>query len=219
MNEDKIYQDTSIPPQIVRNKKSLVETISRIFLIDVLQKITGVQALVFGGIVILLMSYLGVFSHVYFITPFGLMSSTAVRQQSITINFFLLIYQNVIICFVLSWLYIIAATIFQPKNVRIIDFIGAVALARFPSLILTMLIGALHPSGTSFMGSVILFGVACVFLTVWQIVACFYAFKVPSGLTGIKLWFSIVIAFILVQLLAPSLTMLFLDFGHFYKID
>ena len=224
LKDDKITQDDYNLLLAALNKKSFIERMSGAFLINPFQKIAGVKALFTGGIVMLMMSYLGVIANVYFIGALSLLNGVVVINQPIKINFFLLAYQNLVACLVLSGMFIIAAKILQPKKVRIIDFIGTVALARFPLLILTILMGVLrffkvafididlnkgiplHPSLT-----MSLFSAACLGLIAWQIAAYFYAFKESSGLSGKKLWFGFLVSLVLGELIASPLTTIFMN--------
>ena len=98
MKEKKIYQATYNLSLVTRNKKSFFERFSCSFLMNPFQKIAGVKAVVYGGVLILLMSYLGVATNVYFTGPFGVENGAVVTNQSITTHFFLLVYQNLMIC-------------------------------------------------------------------------------------------------------------------------
>lgn len=205
------------------NKKSLVERFASSILINPFQKIAGFYALILGMCVLIIMSYVGVIAKVYFPGVLTLLNGSVVANQQLAINFFLLAYQNLVACLVLAGLFMSAAKIFQQKRVRMIDFFGTVALARFPLLILTLCMAIIRvvnpeflaldlskgiPLHPSLVMSVLSGITICLFI--WQIAAYFYALKVSSGLIGKRLWFSFIVSLILGECIASPLATIFM---------
>jgi hypothetical protein len=224
LQEKKISPDEYNLLLAALEKKSFFEKISSSFLINPFQKIAGFKALISGMIVLIIMSYLGVIAKVYFIGALSILNASAVVNQKIEINFFLLAYQNLVAWLVLATLFLISAKILYPKKVRVIDFFGTVALARFPLLVLTLLMAIIRvinpeflaidlskgiPLHPSIMTNV--FGVIILCLFVWQITTYFYGFKVSSGLTGKKLWLGFIGSLIVAEYLTSPLTTLFMN--------
>lgn len=190
------------------------------FLVNPFQRIAGVYSLVIGLITLLAMSGLGLIAKVYFPGLITILNASAVKEPKVPLNFYLLLYQNAICWIVLTIIFIVIAKILQQKRIRIIDFIGTVALARFPFLILTgilCIIRLLYPSfleidltkGVLVEPSVSLsaFFVVMITFVIWQITTYFNAFKESSGLIGKKLWIGFIIALILGEVTTNYLTM------------
>ena len=192
------------------------------FLVNPFQKIAGVYALVSGWIIICMMSYLGSVGKFYSVGVIGSLNASVVTHSHVQPTFLLIVYQNSVVWFVISVFFLVFSKMFQQKRLRIIDFFGTVALARFPFLILTTLLVImcfinpsimnvdfkkgldLHPS--LFMS---VFGVGVVLCFIWEIVSYFYALKESSGLVGKKLWISFIVALVLSEIIVSPLTMIF----------
>ncbi len=206
------------------DKQSFFAKISGSFLINPFQKIAGAKALILGMIVLALMSFLGVIAKVYFIGVMGVINAHAVVKQMVDINFFLLAYQNVVSWLVLSGVFMIAAKIAHKKRIRVVDFLGTVAFARFPLLILTgfmSLVQVFNPAflaidlsqGIPMKGSLgmSLFGVVILSLFMYQIATYFHALKVSSGLVGKKLWLSFIASLIIAEMIIQPLATIFMN--------
>lgn len=169
----------------------------------------------------IIMSGLGVIANVYydgiigFIMPVGL-------KIAMKPNFWLLLYQNAIGIIALALLFLAAAFLFKQKGIRAIDFLGTVALARYPLLIsiTLILLERLYQgspvddvSGTielhfSIVGTISnLIFMACM---IWQIMTYFFALREASGLEGKRLWYGFIIAILLGEVIGIILTRLFL---------
>lgn len=205
------------------NKKNSYLTSLFLMAINPFQKIAGAYALFIGLIVIIFMSYLGVFAKVYFPGIFDCLNSVVVKNPKTQPNFFLLLYQNVVCWLVLSLLFIVAARVFQKKGTRIIDFFGTVALSRFPFLILTAFLSIIQIIDPSFMNidiskgfqfhmsfMMIVFSLLAIAFGVWQIITYFYALKESSGLTGKPLWISFIVTMVLGEAISWQLTTIFM---------
>lgn len=149
-------------------------------------------------------------------------NATAVKNPSIPINFVLLLYQNLVSWLIISCTFIILSKVFKQKRLRVIDFFGTAALARYPYLFLAgyiALTGWLDPSflaidyskGLNFHPSVMLtiFGFVLIFCMIWQVFTYFFALKEASGLSGIKLWVSFIVSIILGEVISYPITMYF----------
>ena len=224
LKEHKISQDEYTLLLAALEKKSFFDRISSFFLINPFQKIAGVNALVWGMAVLIIMSYLGVVAKVYFPGVLSVLNASAVAHQKIEINFFLLAYQNLVAWLVLSGMFLMSAKIFQQKRVRLVDFLGTVALARFPYLVLTLLmsiIRVVNPGflaielnkGVSLQPSIAMsaFSAVVICLFIWQIATYFYALKESSGLIGKKLWLGFIVSLILSECIASPLTTIFMN--------
>ena len=108
-------------------------------LINPFHKIAGFYALAAGMAIIVLMSALGVIAKVYFVGILSILNASVVKNPKFQINFLMLLSQNLICWGVLSVLFMLAAKLCHQKRIRIIDFLGTVALSRFPYLIITLL--------------------------------------------------------------------------------
>ncbi len=192
-------------------------------LVNPFQKIAGLKALLLGMGVMIAMSFLGVLAKVYFPGPLSCLNAVVIKNPKMQINFFLLLYQNMISWLVLTVLFITAAKLFQQKRMRAIDFFGTVALSRIPFLVLTAMISIIQIVNPDFMNIDItkgipihasfvmnVFSLVIVFCCAWQIATYFYALKESSGLVGKKLWLSFIVAIILGEVLSSSVTMAFL---------
>jgi len=206
------------------NKKSFFSKISSSLLINPFQKIAGVKALTLGITILVLISFLGVIGQVYFIGVMGVLNAHALVKQSIDINFFLLAYQNLVSWLVLSGVFMVAAIIFRKKRIRVIDFLGTVALARFPLLIMTAcmaLIQSVSPAflaidmsqGISMKGTpgMSAFSLLVLCLFIYQIATYFFALKESSGLVGKKLWLSFIASFIVAEIIIQPLATIFMN--------
>ncbi len=203
------------------NKPSFCTLIENSLLVNPFQKIAGFKALFLGIIVLLLMSILGVWSNVYIEGTIGYLFADNVK--AIKPNFLLLLYQNAVSCTILALVFILFSKLNKQRNLRIIDFFGTVALARFPiliSLIFTFLDKYFEPDSYKMDYSkgielhLNLSGLLSAFVIMatwaWLIMTYLFAFKESSGLQGKKLWISFVMAMLVGELLALILTRWFL---------
>ncbi|MDF1646856.1 MAG: hypothetical protein P1U61_07775 [Legionellaceae bacterium] len=227
---DKMFQEKKISEADYKvlitamDKKSLFKKIESSILINPFQKIAGLKALIWGMMILVSMSFLGVIGQVYFIGVMGVLNAHALVKQAIDINFFLLAYQNLVSWIVLSSVFMATAKIFQKKRIRIIDFLGTVAFARFPLLIMTVcmaLIQLVNPGflaidmthGIPMKGSLAMSGFSVVILClfIYQIAAYFFALKESSGLVGKKLWVSFIASFIVAEVIIQPLAVIFMN--------
>jgi hypothetical protein len=227
---DQMVQEQKISPSdyiILANalkRKTLFNKIHSTFLLNPFQKIAGLKALFLGIITLLLTSYFGVKAKLYFLGPFSIINESALAKQSMSHPFAFLLYQNVVCWLVLAIVLMVTAKILQKNKIRMIDFLGTVALARFPFLILTvslLLVRVFYPEilnvdfkhGLPLHPSMAqsLFGIIVTSCAIWQITVYFYAFKESSGLTDKKLWFGFFVAMGLAENMAQLLTTWFMN--------
>jgi len=197
-------------------KNSFCSTLENSMLINPFQKIAGLKALCIGIIIMLVMSALGVYGSLGFLM-------TDVLKVTIAPSFLLLLYQNIVACLSVAVLFYLAALLLRQKGIRIIDFLGTVTFARYPtciSLLFFILEKWLTPErfnedfskGISIHFSVIgsisaLLGTACY---VWQGMNYFFALKESAGLDGKRLWGAFLITMLIADILSMILTRLFL---------
>lgn len=198
------------------SKKSMFDSIEKSWLINPFQKIGGWQAVIIGLGFMIVMSFVGVYAHIFYDGFLGYLSPIGIKTK-LTPSFFLLLYQNTIACLMLTIFYFLAAKLLNAKGVRFIDVMGAVTLSRYPlliSVILTSLEDKLRPDllyfnpsqgfemHFSLFGAVS--GMLLLFCVMWQIVTYFFAFKESSGLTNKRLW----ISFVFIMALGDAITMI-----------
>lgn len=220
--EQKITEDDyRILSEAINKKTSFWNTIFG-YVINPFQRIAGGYSLLAGIITIIILSILGVIANVYFPGVLSCLNASAVKNPNIEVNFFGLLYQNCVSWFVLSTLFILMSFLFKQKRLRIIDFFGTTALARFPYLFLTgylALIRSLDPNflaldftkGLDFHPSITksIFGLILIVCVIWQIITYFYALKESSGLSGKKLWGGFIVSIVLGEMISFPLAMLF----------
>lgn len=201
-------------------KPALLNTLFSL-LTNPFQKMAGFRALTVGFAVMILMSILGVIAKVYFMGILSCLNASVIINPKYQLNFTILFLQNLICWSVLSLLFLIAAKLFQQKRLRTIDFFGTVALARFPYLIIVIIVCIMRITHSSlldveltkgyqfkFSWALSLFGTVMIIAAIWQIVTYFYALKESSGLSGKKLWISFIAAIVLGEMITNVLTML-----------
>jgi len=225
LKENKISQQDYNTLLVALEKKSFFSRMESSLLLNPFQKIAGGKALVIGMMILVAMSYIGVIAKVYFIGPLTAVNYTILTKQTMDIGFLLLAYQNIICWLVLSALFVIAAKILQKKKLRIIDFLGTVSLARFPLLLLTIIMSIIRQVSPAMLdidmtkgiplhyassGEYVLNAIVAILL-VWQIITYFYAMKESSGLVGKKLWLGFIVPVIAGELIALPLTSLFMN--------
>jgi len=151
LKENKISEDDYNLLMGALQKKTFFEKISSSVLLNPFQKVAGFHALVVGVIILMCMSYLGMIAKVYFPGILSVLNASVVTNQKIENNFFLLAYQNLIACSVLAATFLFSAIIFKQKGLRLVDFLGTVAMARFPLLILTIFLSAIRVVNPGFL--------------------------------------------------------------------
>lgn len=189
------------------------------FLANPFHKITGIQAVLIGIVVVLLTSYLGFLGNQYYINPLQTVDASINAHPRVAYSFWLVLYQNVICCLILSLLYFTFAKIFQKKSLRSIDFLGMVAVARFPILVNAIVVLAVQKFWPNFIAARyvhlhfswldMFFTFQNLIIGLWLLILYFNAQKVASGLTGSKLWISVIGTFILTCVIGSELTMFF----------
>ncbi|MBA2651849.1 MAG: hypothetical protein H0U73_06250 [Tatlockia sp.] len=203
------------------HKKTFCTRLENSLLINPFQKIAGFKALLLGLLILVVLSLIGTYTDIYFDGILGYMFP--VHLKAMKPNFLLLLYQNCVAWLTLSFLFIITAKLLKLRGIRIIDFFGTVAMARFPlliTLVITLLIKNLDPELYSydftkdlelhlnFLGSL---GNSILMLCfVWLLMTNLFAFKESSGAEGKKLWYGFICAMALGDMLALIFTRWFL---------
>lgn len=203
-------------------KNSFCSTLENSMLINPFQKIAGFKALFIGLILMLVMSVIGVYANVYIDGSLGFIMTNGFKATRAP-SFLLLLYQNMVACLSVAVLFYLSAILLRQKGIRIIDFLGTVAFARYPTCISIMffiLAKWLSPEnfnedfskGFSFHFSITgslsaLLWTACY---VWQGMNYFFAFKESAGLDGKRLWSAFLITMLVADILSSILTRLFL---------
>lgn len=190
-------------------------------LINPYQRIAGLWALILGFGIIAIISYLATIAQTYFPGIVSVLNAMAVQNAEVGTDFQLLLYQNIVGWGVLSVLFILTAIICQQKRIRWIDFMGTVALARFPYILLLAFIATIRVMYPSFLAikdgaiftqelsmGTFLFGAVVTTCIIWQIVTYFFALKESSGLQGKKLWGGFIACIVIGELIAGYLTMM-----------
>lgn len=202
-------------------KKSIFENIEDSVLLNPFKKLAGLKALFLGILLIIILSVFGSYLKVYFDGALGFIAPVGLKVP-VKPNFLLLLYQNVIACLSVSLVFLAAALLFKQKNIRVIDFFGTVALARFPLLIslfavyLEMFLDPEFSDTTNqgiqlhFRLDGILFNFIIFACLAWQILTYFFAYQESSGLTGKKLLISFIILLMISDSIAMPLTRWFL---------
>ncbi len=206
------------------DKKSFLKRVSSSVLINPFQKIAGTKALFLGVAIFMLISFLGTIAQVYFIGVMGVLNAHVVTKQTADISFWLLLYQNAVSWIVLSSVFMIMTKLTQKKKVRVIDFLGTVAFARFPLLFLTALMSAIQILNPDFLAidisqgiqlktglSMNLLGAVILCLFIYQITVYFHALKESSGLVGKKLWLGFITSFVIAEIVLQPLSTLFMS--------
>lgn len=203
-------------------KKSFCTQIEESLLINPFQKIAGYNALLCGLVIMVAMSLVGVYAKIYIDGILGFMYSQGIRT-AIQPGFLLLMYQNTITWLIMAGLFLVTAIIFRQKRIRVIDFLGTTAMARYPilvSLIFTIIQVWLQPdlanqdfskgyelhlSVINTVGGLIFMG--CL---IWVIMTYFFALKESSGLEGKRLWIGFLVCMALGDVIAMIGTRFFL---------
>ena len=187
--------------------------------INPFQKIAGYPALILGLLGIILLSLVGVAAHVYFSSILECLNAANLKNMQVLQPSFLILFsQNIINWLVLAAAFMASALIFGQKRLRIIDFLGTVALSRFPYIILSLLIAVIwqiNPSSldislaqiTSYHFTIagLMTDFIWQFCFAWQITTYFFALKVSSGLKGTKLWIAFVCSILLTDAVAHAI--------------
>lgn len=222
LNEKKITEEDYQLLSAALNKKN--SSIYKLLLIltNPFQKIAGFRALVAGLMVIFGMSYLGAIGKFYSVGIIGCLNASVITNSNIQPTFLLILYQNLVVWLVATFVFIIVAKIFQQKRLRLLDFFGTVAFARFPFLIMTGFLAIARALNLSFLNidlskgfklhpsfSTSLFSAVIILCFIWEIATYFYALKESSGLTGKKLWLGFIGAIFAGEMIASPLTTIF----------
>ena len=208
-------QDFKVLSAAIEQRKSRFGRVI-LFLMNPFQKITGWPALAYGVVITLLMISICWYEKFYIFSILDVARANAVSHPKVALTFWLLLYQSAVNIGVLGALYFIGAKFFRQKNLRIVDFVGMVALARFPLLIamfFSMLMLkikphmhylAIHPGAITSIYTLLMMAII-----LWQLTMYFYALKEASGLNKNKLIIVASFSIIIATVLTEQLTMIF----------
>lgn len=224
LNEHKISQEDYRVLSKALQRKVFYTTMQSQFWLNPFQKIAGFKALIIGMMILLMTSYFGVIAKVYFLGPIGIINASALAKQTNATGFLFLTYQNIVSWLILSVLFIVTAKILQKQKLRIVDFLGTVIFAQYPTLFNVMFISVsrfISPSLWNVdmskgmpvhasIGQYVNGAIVSVFM-VWQIITYFYAFKESSGLLEKKLWIGFLVSLIVSGFIASPLTTMFMN--------
>ena len=204
------------------NKPSFCTQVENSIFMNPFQRIAGLKSLCMGIVLMVIMSVVGSYANMYYDGAFGAIYTINLKTP-IPPNFFLLLYQNVVIWIILSLFFLITAKVLRQKNIRAIDFFGTVALSRYPILVLMIFNITADFLDPSFLNQDFSKGIE-LHLTwigtinnlifslcyIWQIMTYFFALKVASGLEGRRLWGGFIVAIALGDIVSMIFTRLFL---------
>jgi hypothetical protein len=184
------------------------------YLFNPFRYIAGWESLAVGILVLLGTSVIGYYSHIHFPDVISVKTNSG-------IPYYVLLVENGLNWLVPSMLFYIAALIFSPSSVRIVDVFGTQALARSPYLIvaITGFSGTLDKFGQYTMwkslnigepvamstGEIMLAITLILFMilsTIWMVVLMYNAFKVSANIKGSKL----TIVFIVAMVISTAIT-------------
>ena len=224
LQEKKISQEDYAILATALKRRTIFNKIHSTFILNPFQKIAGTKALFLGLITLILTSFLGVKAQLYYLSPMSTINALVLAKQTITNPFIFLLGQNIVCWLVLAIFLLITAKIIQKNSIRIIDFFGTVALARFPTLLVTiytMMIRIMNPSlldidmskgfPIHFTLAQYIWSIPIAILAIWQAVMYFYAYKESSGLTGKKLILSFLTIIVLAEFTTAPLTTWFMN--------
>lgn len=192
-------------------KKAPVKSIVYDLIFNPFQKIAGMTALIIGLVTTLLTSFLAKqiltsFNGIYL---FNILKS----GNNYHYSFITIIGQNLVGILSLSCIFLLTTLIWNPKGLRILDFVGLVMLARLPFLLVLIVLNLLSLLHINFAISMHnpnslalhIIQIASLIANTWTTVLYFQAFKTASSLNGYKLWLSFCIAMVTSYVLSTFL--------------
>ncbi len=196
---DEEYRDLlkSVTPNPILKKLSIK------ILINPFSYAKGGSALIAGSIMILLFSFVASRSFVHFPATLDL---RIIDSRVSNLSFWYILFQNLTIILSLTIFFYLGSVIAKAKDLRIINFLGALLLARIPYFIATLAlvllakffpgiqflekVGAPLKLNTALVVALIII-IPCL---VWQCFHYFLALKYSSGLTKKWVWIVFIIA-------------------------
>ncbi|MDF1683687.1 MAG: hypothetical protein P1U36_03420 [Legionellaceae bacterium] len=217
LKENKISQEDHdlLLGAMDKDKQSCFSKQNLSLLVNPFQKIAGVQALMFGLIIMLVVSFLSAIGA----GSLSISSAGIVHNKTTGLSLTQLTYQYFALWLIFSLGFALTAKLFR-KKIRLIDFLGTFAFAYYPSIFLgaiTAITQIINPSFLTsikematktlplFSPGILAYLVLVMFFQVWQIATQLYAFKESSGLTGKKLGWGFAITYLLISILGTQL--------------
>jgi hypothetical protein len=193
--------------QKLKGKKSPRAGIKEIVL-NPFQRVAGLNALLLGGAIMIFMSVIASFAQHYYPSALSLQ---IFDPKEIRSEVWVRLAENIGIVLILGTLSFLISKGLTRKPLRWVDFVGTIALARYPYAVLTLglffltyifpEIKVLASSERVNMSTGASLSIAVLAFSgfTWQILAYFYAIKESSGLIGKKLALTVVTSLILAE--------------------
>ena len=138
LNNQKITkEDYVVLLDAIDKKQSLTDKVFQ-FMINPFKKLAGMQALLIGMVIIFSTAFLALIAKVYIISPLGILFANGLKTK-MPLTFGLLLYQSIVCWFGFALILYLTSLLFKQRGIRLIDFLGTVAIARFPYLIIMLL--------------------------------------------------------------------------------
>lgn len=208
-------EDHKILTTALGNQRGIVSRIMSL-LINPFESIASGTALLLGVALAIAMSFLGSKTGVYFPGPLDLQ----IAQEGKRIyTFGELLLQNSVAVLSVAGVFFGGALLLKQRNLRLVDFLGFVALSRLPYalfIFVLFLLGPLFPgllprtSDATKGGEMVVLAVLSITALVWQMVLMFSAQKDASGLKGKLLWISFVFGLVLAEAVSYGLNFIIL---------
>lgn len=195
----------------MENKKTL-----RNYLFTPFRYIAGVKSLIYGGIVLLLLSGLSYQTQTVFDGVLDIHYGCWTDPDS---------YLILLACLLISWISIVlvlyfAARIFSPSTIRLVDIAGTTALAKFPLIFAalwgffpfvhlcldeTMTLSSLNELVAYRIGELTLTFLVLIPFVAWNLVLTYNAFSVSANLKGKKGILLFIIGIIVGEIISKAL--------------
>lgn len=200
-------EDHTILTEALGNRKNKFQWMMS-YVFDPFASVSSGTALAIGVALMLAMSFFGSQLGIYF--P-GAIDLQIAGKGRVFDGFGKLLFQNGVAVLSIAGAFFVGALLFKKRNLRLIDFLGFVALARLPYALFTFVLFFLSPAFPSLLprtddvtpgGGMIVIAILSLAVLVWQGVLMFSAQKYASGLKGKYLWISFVLGLIVAEALS-----------------
>lgn len=203
-------EDHKILMAALGNQKGIVSRVMP-FLINPFESISSGTALLVGVALAIAMSFLGSKIGVYF--P-GALDLQIAQEGKRFYTFSELLFQNTVAVLTVAGVFFGGALILKQRNLRLVDFLGFVALSRLPYalfILVLFLLGPIFPgllprtTDATKGGGIVALAVLSITALVWQMILMFSAQKDASGLKGKLLWISFVFGLVVAEAISYGL--------------
>lgn len=208
-------EDHKILTAALGNQKSIVRRLMS-FLINPFESISSGTALLIGGALAIAMSFLGSRIGVYL--P-GALDLQIAQEGKRFYAFSELLLQNTVAVLTVAGVFLGGALILKQRNLRLVDFLGFVALSRLPYalfILVLFLLGPIFPgllprtTDAAKGGAIVALAILSITVLAWQMVLMFSAQKDASGLKGKLLWISFVFGLVVAEAISYGLNFIIL---------